>query len=83
MEFINEQAGTYNLSIVPCTAIYKMTAGLTRQKCSSSVQVSGGAASDPVITGFDGQSFHFDQTGNFTLLSSGDGFKASRQIGSL
>ncbi|GAB4821112.1 hypothetical protein N2152v2_008158 [Parachlorella kessleri] len=38
-------------------------------------KVSGGAASDPVITGFDGRSFHFDETGNFTLLSSGDGFK--------
>ncbi|GAB4821106.1 hypothetical protein N2152v2_008152 [Parachlorella kessleri] len=37
--------------------------------------VHGGAASDPIITGFDGKSFHFDQTGEFTLLSSGDGFR--------
>ncbi|GAB4821113.1 hypothetical protein N2152v2_008159 [Parachlorella kessleri] len=38
-------------------------------------QESGSATSDPVISGFDGKSFHFDQTGDFTLLSSGDGFK--------
>ncbi|GAB4821108.1 hypothetical protein N2152v2_008154 [Parachlorella kessleri] len=37
--------------------------------------VHGGAASDPIITGFDGKPFHFDQTGEFTLLSSGDGLR--------
>ncbi|GAB4821115.1 hypothetical protein N2152v2_008161 [Parachlorella kessleri] len=36
---------------------------------------SGNATSDPIISGFDGKSFHFDQTGDFTLLSSGDGFR--------
>ncbi|GAB4821118.1 hypothetical protein N2152v2_008164 [Parachlorella kessleri] len=44
-------------------------------QASGDCQVSGGASSDPVITGFDGRSFHYDQTGNFTLLSSGDDFK--------
>ena len=40
-------------------------------------QIQGGAQSDPLITGFDGKSFHFDETGEFTLLSSADGFKVS------
>ncbi|GAB4823898.1 hypothetical protein N2152v2_010944 [Parachlorella kessleri] len=31
--------------------------------------------SDPVITGFDGKSFHFDSVGEFALLESGDGLK--------
>ncbi len=33
--------------------------------------------SDPVITGFDGKSFHFDSVGEFALLESGDGLKVS------
>ncbi|GAB4823900.1 hypothetical protein N2152v2_010946 [Parachlorella kessleri] len=31
--------------------------------------------SDPVITGFDGKSFHFDSVGEYALLESGDGLK--------
>ncbi|GAB4823651.1 hypothetical protein N2152v2_010697 [Parachlorella kessleri] len=38
-------------------------------------EVNGGAQSDPLITGFDSKSFHFDEVGEFTLLSSADGLK--------
>ncbi|GAB4823264.1 hypothetical protein N2152v2_010310 [Parachlorella kessleri] len=41
------------------------------RECSKLV----GVRSDPVITGFDGRSFHFDDTGDFTLFETGDGFQ--------
>ena len=34
------------------------------------LQANGGGASDPVMTGFDGKSFHSDSTGDFLLLAS-------------
>ena len=45
--------------------------------CLTCPLVQAGVKSDPIITGFDGKSFHFDQAGEFILLSSGDGFRVS------
>ncbi len=33
--------------------------------------------SDPIISGFDGRTFHFDEIGEYVMLESGDGYKAS------
>ena len=33
---------------------------------------------DPILTGFDGRTFHFDELGEYVILESGDGYKASR-----
>ena len=33
---------------------------------------------DPIIVGFDGKSFHFDDIGEYVMLESADGYKARR-----
>ena len=30
---------------------------------------------DPIINGFDGSTFHFDEIGEYVMLESGDGYK--------
>ena len=57
--------------------IVQVLAKLISLPCPPEQAGGAGVKSDPIITGFDGKSFHFDQTGEFTLLSSGDGFRVS------
>ncbi|GAB4823896.1 hypothetical protein N2152v2_010942 [Parachlorella kessleri] len=56
----------------PCTDYYLTGLSGTCDACGA-CQTS--VQSDPVITGFDGKSFHFDSVGDFALLESGDGLK--------
>ncbi|GAB4817056.1 hypothetical protein N2152v2_004102 [Parachlorella kessleri] len=49
-----------------CVACSAPTPYCVGQQCLA----NGGGASDPMMTGFDGKSFHFDSTGDFLLLAS-------------
>ena len=33
---------------------------------------------DPIIVGFDGKSFHFDDVGEYVMLESADGYQVRR-----
>ncbi|GAB4824033.1 hypothetical protein N2152v2_011079 [Parachlorella kessleri] len=52
----------------------------TSRKCQTPGYIVGngctgvGGGSDPIITGFDDRKFHFNEVGNFTLLSDGEGY---------
>ncbi|GAB4821103.1 hypothetical protein N2152v2_008149 [Parachlorella kessleri] len=69
--------GTCTISS-PVVVAERFASAASTGTCSATgVCQAGGAGvkSDPIITGFDGKPFHFDQTGEFTLLSSGDGLR--------
>lgn len=55
--------------------------GIFGKKCAATGYIftqngcgSTGGGNDPIITGFDDRKFHFNEIGNYTLLSDGEGF---------
>lgn len=54
-----------------CTVVGSSTTNEPLYSCQGDAYVR----CDPIMTGFDGKEFHFNDAGDYTLLEDGDGWK--------